>query len=127
MASFARLWVFKTRRKRSRGRGADRQYVGRNELDESTIDRFRMGTVPMDYAPKLERQLCPDDMLYRCLVSYRKRIIANRLEWIVSTRFIAQAYVKKHCHGWSDERIGPRSANYLGIFGPRRMSAIPSR
>ena len=32
------------------GHGADRQYVGRNQLDESTLDRFRIGTVPMDYA-----------------------------------------------------------------------------
>lgn len=87
------------------GRGADRLYVGRNELDESTIDRFRMGTVPMDYDEKLERQLCPDDALYARLAKYRKLIRANRLERIVSTRFILQAYTKKHCHGWSDERI----------------------
>jgi cobaltochelatase CobS len=87
------------------GRGADRQYCGRNELDESTMDRFRMGTVPMDYDEGLEAQLCPDPALRRRLQTYRQRIRNNRLERIVSTRFIAQAYVKKHQYGWSDERI----------------------
>ena len=87
------------------GRGADREYVGRNELDASTIDRFLMGTVPMDYDESLERQLCPDAQLYERLRGYRERIRQNRLERIVSTRFIAQAYVKRNCCGWSDERI----------------------
>ena len=87
------------------GRGADRMYVGRNELDESTIDRFRMGCVPMDYDETLERQLCPDNDLYERLKRYRDRAQVNRLERIVSTRFIAQAYVKHHCHGWPVERI----------------------
>src|SRR5262249_40226256 len=31
------------------GTGADRQYVGRNQLDESTLDRFRIGQIEMDY------------------------------------------------------------------------------
>ena len=47
------------------GRGADRQYVGRSELDESTLDRFRIGTVPMDYDERLERQLCPNPAALR--------------------------------------------------------------
>ncbi len=69
------------------GKGADRQYVGRNELDESTLDRFRMGTVPMDYDRGLEQKLCPDTELLNRLWSYRERITENRLERIVSTRF----------------------------------------
>jgi cobaltochelatase CobS len=31
------------------GTGADRQYVGRNQLDESTLDRFRIGQIERDY------------------------------------------------------------------------------
>jgi cobaltochelatase CobS len=73
------------------GKGADRQYVGRNELDESTLDRFRMGTVPMDYDRGLEQKLCSDSKLLNRLWSYRERITENRLERIVSTRFIAAA------------------------------------
>jgi len=74
------------------GRGADRQYVGRNELDESTIDRFRIGTVPMDYDAQLEAQLCPDEAICGRLQTIRQKIAENRLERIVSTRFIAAAY-----------------------------------
>ena len=56
------------------GRGADRQYVGRSELDESTLDRFRIGTVPMDYDERLERQLCPDEKLFTRLNGYREQV-----------------------------------------------------
>ena len=37
------------------GNGANRMYVGRNQLDESTLDRFRIGQVVMDYDQGLER------------------------------------------------------------------------
>lgn len=83
------------------GRGADRQYVGRNELDESTLDRFRIGTVPMDYDESLERQLCPDDELYVRLRGYRDRVQENRLERLVSTRFIREAYEMTSQWGWT--------------------------
>lgn len=87
------------------GRGADRQYVGRNELDESTLDRFRIGTVPMDYDEKLERQLCPDPKLYDRLRTYRKRAQENRLERIVSTRFMKEAYEMVNTYGWTYEQV----------------------
>lgn len=72
------------------GRGADQQYVGRSELDEATLDRFRIGCTPMDYSEELERQLCPDWDLYSRLRTYRERVQESRLERIVSTRFIAE-------------------------------------
>ena len=87
------------------GRGADRQYVGRNELDESTLDRFRIGTVPMDYDESLERQLCPDAELHARLRTYRERIRDNRLERIVSTRFIREAYEMTSQWGWSHDQV----------------------
>lgn len=42
------------------GRGATRMYAGRNQLDEATLDRFRIGIVECDYDPNVERRLCPD-------------------------------------------------------------------
>ena len=42
------------------GRGADRQYVGRSQLDESTLDRFRIGTIEVDYSETLETKLFTD-------------------------------------------------------------------
>lgn len=74
------------------GRGSDRQYVGRTELDESTLDRFRIGIVPLDYDPTLESILCPDETLRKTLTLWRKRIFENRLERIVSTRFMKDAF-----------------------------------
>ena len=54
--------------------------MGRNQLDESTLDRFRIGTVPMDYDESLERQLCPDAELYARLRTYRENARRNRGE-----------------------------------------------
>jgi cobaltochelatase CobS len=87
------------------GRGADRQYVGRSELDESTLDRFRIGTVPMDYDEGLEQKLCPDETLYSRLRTYRERIRENRLERIVSTRFIKEAHEMVSQWGWTYDQV----------------------
>jgi cobaltochelatase CobS len=79
------------------GRGADRQYVGRSQLDESTLDRFRLGTVPMDYDRDLELALwqahagAAHDKLLTRLWAYRDAILANRLERCLSTRFLIGA------------------------------------
>ncbi len=100
------------------GRGADRQYVGRSQLDESTLDRFRVGTVPMDYDRKLEARLCRDSELRERLWSIRDKAQANRLNRIVSTRALIDCYkatlagvftrdeaIEQVLQGWSrDER-----------------------
>lgn len=85
------------------GRGADRLYAGRNQLDESTLDRFRIGTVPMDYDAELERQLCPDDKLRTVLLNIRDAVRANRLERVVSTRFLRDAAEMVGRWGWTRE------------------------
>lgn len=87
------------------GRGADRLYVGRNQLDEAYLDRFKIGTVEMDYDPQLEKSLCPDDDLRERLQGYRQRVRENRLERIVSSRFLEEAYEMKTECGWDDEKI----------------------
>jgi len=87
------------------GHGADRQYCGRNQLDEATLDRFRIGTVPMDYNEKLERQLCPMPELFDRLKAYRERTLANRLNRIVSTRFLCEAYEMVARWGWTMEDV----------------------
>lgn len=74
------------------GRGCDRLYVGRAQLDESTLDRFRIGTVPMEYDPRVERVLCPDENLRNRLVSIREKCLEHRLQRIVSSRFLRDAY-----------------------------------
>lgn len=74
------------------GRGADRRYVGRNPLDEATLDRFRIGTVPLNYSPAIERAKCPDVDLFDTLTNWRAKIMSERLERVLSTRFFGDAY-----------------------------------
>lgn len=105
------------------GRGADRQYVGRSQLDESTLDRFRIGTVAVDYCEKLERKLFTDIAgedsdaveILSAIWGYRSAVMSNRLERCVSTRFVisaAKAYARgrdlnyidgKLFSGWRDD------------------------
>lgn len=75
------------------GTGADRVYVGRNQLDESTLDRFRIGTVPVDYDATYEVAACPNDELRNILQTYRARVRENKIRRVVSTRFMIDAYV----------------------------------
>jgi len=77
----------------------------RNQLDEATLDRFRIGTVAMDYNEALERQLCPDADLYARLIGYRQRIGENRLNRLVSTRFLIDAYEMVAKWGWTDQQV----------------------
>lgn len=77
------------------GTGADRQYVGRNQLDEAFLDRFRIGQVVMDYDPGLEAYLCPDDNLRSRLLRYRSNAQAAKVRRVISTRFLKDAYAAK--------------------------------
>jgi len=108
------------------GKGADRQYVGRNELDEATLDRFRIGLIEMDYEDgleidnqptyrpsipqsfidsrsetSLECEVCPNDDLRIRFQWYRQKIREARLERIVSTRFLVDAYAMVSNQGWT--------------------------
>lgn len=66
------------------GRGADRQYVGRNQLDAATLDRFQ--TFEVDYDEQLEFALAQNDEWTRYVQSVRKAIDTERVRHIVSPR-----------------------------------------
>lgn len=66
------------------GNGADMIYVGRNQLDGATLDRF--ATMEFDYDEDIERTLCADEELYRFIVSVREAIKKRRLRFVVSMR-----------------------------------------
>lgn len=87
------------------GRGATRMYYGRNQLDESTLDRFRIGTVECDYDRAVEAALCPDDELRGWCHKVRERIEAAGLRRVMSTRFILDAYVMRSQANWSMQTI----------------------
>lgn len=87
------------------GRGANRVYAGRNQLDEATLDRFRIGMVECDYDPIIEASLCPDDDLRNALTDVRAKAEASGLRRIVSTRFMQDAYVMHKSAGWDKRQV----------------------
>jgi MoxR-like ATPase len=86
------------------GSGADRQYVGRNQLDEAFLDRFRAGMVHVDYDRELEAKILPDPEIAADLWRIRDRVAALKIRRVVSTRFFAAA-AKLHARGWDRARI----------------------
>jgi energy-coupling factor transporter ATP-binding protein EcfA2 len=85
------------------GRGADRMYVGRNQLDEASLERFRYGQVMVDYDESVEAAVCPDVELRSKLTAIRERVFAHGMRRVVSTRFMKDAYVMKQAGDtWED-------------------------
>jgi MoxR-like ATPase len=66
------------------GRGADRQYVGRNQLDAATLDRFQVYEVEYDEA--LELKLAGCDPWVRYVQAIRKGVEAAKVRHVVSPR-----------------------------------------
>jgi len=81
------------------GNGADEMYVGRNQLDAATIDRFKVGMVVMDYSREVEQSLAGEEL---CDWAWRirDRIRENRLRRIMSTRVIKDLSKMSEAYGW---------------------------
>ena len=73
------------------GNGADLQYVGRNQLDMASLDRFAV--VNMDYSEQVEAALCPDHELQTFLREYRNAVNKNGLMSSVSYRAFRRMYL----------------------------------
>lgn len=73
------------------GHGADRLYVGRNQLDAATLDRFVGATVEMDYDRDLEKMLCPEHEIRDAVWKIRDAARKNGLRRVVSTRAMTAA------------------------------------
>jgi hypothetical protein len=69
------------------GHGSDTMYVGRNQLDAATLDRFKVGLITMDYSREVEKSLAPDE-LCEWAWKIRDQIRAHKLRRIMSTRTI---------------------------------------
>ena len=93
------------------GSGADRVYVGRNQMDGAFLDRFRLGTVEMDYDKRVEQLVCPDEALCEYLWGWRQRIEEHKLRRMMTTRFMKSAYKLKTQKGWSHEKIADQFFN----------------
>lgn len=66
------------------GRGADRQYVGRNQLDAATLDRFVV--IEFDYDEDMERTLAGNNEWVDKVQNYRKRAWDTRQRVVISPR-----------------------------------------
>lgn len=69
------------------GTGANATYAGREKLDEAFLDRFRAGRMFMDYDREFERQAV-DGRLLKWGWDVRKKINDNRIQKVLSTRFL---------------------------------------
>lgn len=66
------------------GRGADRQYVGREQLDAATLDRFAV--IEIDYDEDLERAISCNKEWTEYVQNVRKAVIAEKVRHVVSPR-----------------------------------------
>lgn len=82
------------------GTGADAMYVGRNQLDAATLDRFAAGTIYMDYDPRLEAALVLPVVL-KWGLAIREKITAHRLRRILSTRVMLDITKMVKAYKWT--------------------------
>lgn len=66
------------------GRGADRQYVGRNQLDAATLDRFQVYEV--NYDEELEQRLAGNRSWVSYIQAVRKALEEDKVRHVVSPR-----------------------------------------
>jgi AAA domain (dynein-related subfamily) len=84
------------------GNGADAMYVGRNQLDAATLDRFKVGMITMDYSRDVEASLASDD-LCQWAWAIREKIRALRLKRIMSTRVIKDLSTMTKMYSWKQD------------------------
>lgn len=70
------------------GTGASYTYVGRNQLDGASLDRFAL--VNVDYSPKIENSLTDDQDLLDFVREFRKICNDNSINHIISYRAITR-------------------------------------
>ena len=81
------------------GHGADSMYVGRNQLDAATLDRFKVGLICMDYNADVEASLA-DEELCDWAWGIRRKIREHKLRRIMSTRVIKDLAVMAEAYKW---------------------------
>lgn len=89
------------------GNGADAMYVGRNQLDAATLDRFKIGMVTMDYSRDVESSIATDkcgtngEALCEWAWGIREKIRMLKLRRIMSTRTIENISTMTAMYNWA--------------------------
>lgn len=102
------------------GNGADMVYVGRNQLDAATLDRFKIGTVAMDYDEEVERALIDEDVL-EWGWNIRKKINEKHLQRVMSTRVMIDATDMRRHQDWTLAQIEQR---YFSDWSREELAVI---
>lgn len=69
------------------GKGADRVYVGRNELDAASLDRYAI--IEVDYDNAIEMQVCKANIGWLEYVrDVREQVTTHKIRHVVSTRAV---------------------------------------
>jgi MoxR-like ATPase len=84
------------------GTGGNAMYVGRNQLDAATLDRFTAGQVFMDYDEGVEDSICRSDVL-KWGRQVRAAIASHRLRRIMSTRVLRDLSTMSDAYGWKQK------------------------
>lgn len=84
------------------GNGASAMYVGRNQLDAATLDRFKVGLITMDYSKDVESSLAPVE-LCEWAWRIREKIAGNSLRRIMSTRVIKDLAAMTAQYNWTQK------------------------
>jgi len=85
------------------GNGADAMYVGRNQLDAATRDRFTAGMIYMDYSPEVEESIVDEDIL-KWGRHIRSKIQCSSLRRVMSTRTMIDLTKMKKAYGWDRQQ-----------------------
>lgn len=72
------------------GTGATMEYVGRNQLDAATLNRFAL--IEVNYDRRIENNVCPDLEIANFCRDFRKVCIKNGVQHIVSYREMSRLY-----------------------------------
>jgi hypothetical protein len=98
------------------GVGANREYIGNNQLDAATLDRFSCGQIHVDYSAEFESKY--DKQVVEFVYQLRTVIKENGYRRVASTRAIqaATALKRAKCKEWM--------AQILSLWTPEERAAI---
>lgn len=102
------------------GTGADMVYVGRNQLDAATLDRFAAGIVQLNYSAYVESHLVDPEIL-KWGRSIRKGIQRNRLQRVLSTRLMLDLTKMLYKAGWGRKEW---DRQYFANWSPEERAGV---
>jgi len=102
------------------GRGCDRMYVGRNQMDEAFLDRFAGGVLDIDYDDTLEEQIAMRYFHGMQILEFhrelRKRTRNARMRRVVSTRMLLAACKLAEIKERDGKNMLARQSAYRGVL-----------